>query len=61
MLPAIVTKADIYIMYNKNNNNESDDDDGDEYFGLSTLFWSDLQVLYDVKLSVLSETLTYSK
>ena len=48
-------------MYNKNNNNESDDDDDDEYFGLSTLFWSDLQVLYDVKLSVLSEALTYFK
>lgn len=48
-------------MYNKNNNNEGDDDDDDQYFGLSTLFGSDLQVLYDVKLSVLSKALTYSK
>lgn len=46
-------------MYNKNNNN--DDDDDDQYFGLSTLFWSDLQVRYGVKLSMLSQALTYSK
>lgn len=47
-------------MYNKNNNSEGDDDD-DQYFGLSNLFQSDLQALYDVKLSVLSQALTYSK